>query len=239
MLFIYSGEVPALDRRLRYELGATHRLLTIPYAPKEQWAALEARDYFIDCGINAHALSGATDYSDKDRLRNEIFTADAVYLSGGNTYQFLAYAREIGLFSLLKAFESLGGIIVAESGGSIILSADISTAAIPTTCPDENSVGVTEFNAMGRIPFHVSPHFDLASPAASNELEELQNLADLSGTPVLLLQDGAGVVVQDDDVIFSVGSPRWITIAADEPLSVDGEERCVDQGVSSGQSLAG
>ncbi len=92
---------------------------------------------------------------------------------------------------------------------------------------------------MGRIPFHVSPHFDLASPAASNELEELQKLADLSGMPVLLLQDGAGVVVQDEEIIFSVGSPRWITVAADETLAADGQERCVDRGVSGGQSLAG
>ncbi|MCF6323293.1 MAG: Type 1 glutamine amidotransferase-like domain-containing protein [Gammaproteobacteria bacterium] len=217
MLFIYSGEVPALDRRLSYELGAKHRLLTIPYAADEYWAALEARDCFRGDGLNAHALSKRA-CSDKAQLRNEVFTSDAIYLPGGNTYQFLAFAREMGLFSLLQAFESLGGIIVAESAGSIILSSDISTAAIPTTCPDENNIGITDFQAMGRLSFHVSPHYEPDAPQASNEMEELQMLANLSDTPVLILQDGAGIVMQGDEVVFSTGSPTWLSTINEQPL---------------------
>jgi len=234
MLFIYSGEVPALDRRLRYELGAKHRLLTIPYAPEAHWAAIEARDYYRGCGINAHSLSEHA-YRIKQQLRDAIFTSDAVYLTGGNTYQFLAYARQVELFSLLQVFEAVGGIIVAESAGSIILSPDISTAAIPTTCPDENGVGVTEFNAMGRIPFHVSPHHEPNSLQAAGEMEELQVLADLSDRSVLLLQDGAGVVMQGDEVIFSAGSPSWITATPEPNIA----EAAVDQRRSGGQSMAG
>lgn len=209
MIFIYSGEVPALDRRLHYELGASHRLLTIPYVPEEHWAAREARDYFNDSGFNARALSQKA-YRNKQQLRDEIFTSDAVYLSGGNTYQFLAYAREVGLFSLLAAFEAVGGIIVAESAGSIILSADIATAAVPTTCPDENSIGLADFSAMGRLPFHVSPHYEPTSSHAMAELEELQSLANVSNRPVLVLQDGAGVLVSDEEIIFSTGAFEWL-----------------------------
>ncbi len=238
MLFIYSGDVPALDRRLHYELGVSHRLVTIPYSPDEHWAAFEARDYFNACGFNAHVLSKDA-YREKQKLRDEIFTSDAVYLSGGNTYQFLAYAREIGLFSLLQTFEALGGIIVAESAGSIILSADISTAAIPTTCPDENIAGIMEFHAMGRIPFHVSPHFDPASPLAMNEIGELQRLADLSGRSVLILQDGAGIVMQDDDVIFSVGLSSWLSATVDKRLAVALQEDSIERVILDHQSMAG
>jgi len=219
MIFIYSGEVPVLDRRLSYELGANHRLLTIPYAADECWAAEDARNYFRSCGLNAHALSKAG-CNNKEQLRNELFTADAVYLCGGNTYQFLAFARETGLFSLLKTFESLGGIVVAESAGSIILSPDISTAAIPTTCPDENTTDITDFQAMGRIAFHISPHFEPDSARVSSEMEELQTLANLSNTPVLLLEDGAGIVMQDDDIIFSTGSSAWVTATEMSPQQI-------------------
>lgn len=219
MIFIYSGEVPALDRRLHYELGASHRLLTIPYAPEEHWAAREARDYFNDSGFNVRALSQKA-YRNKQRLRDEIFTSDAVYLSGGNTYQFLVYARRVGLFSLLSAFESVGGIIVAESAGSIILSTDIATAAVPTTCPDENSIGVTDFSAMGRLPFHVSPHYAPTSSHARKEIAELQSLANLSNRPVLVLQDGAGVVVDDDEIIFSTGSSEWLMAISEQSQEV-------------------
>ncbi len=227
MLFIYSGEVPALDRRLSYELGANHRLLTIPYAADEYWAALEARDYFRNCGLNAHALSKLA-CSDKALFRNEVFTSDAIYLPGGNTYQFLAFARNMGLFSLLQAFESLGGIVIAESAGSIILSPDISTAAIPTTCPDENSAGVIDFQAMGRLSFHVSPHYEPNTPQASNEMEELQTLANLSNTPVLVLQDGAGIVMHGDEIIFSTGSPTWLSTINEQPSLAVGHLNDVD-----------
>lgn len=239
MIFIYSGEVPALDRRLSYELGVNHRLLTIPYAPEEAWAAHEARDYFRACGVNAHSL-GKRAYRDKQRLRDEMFISDAVYLTGGNTFEFLAYAREIGLFSLLQAFEAVGGIIVSESAGSIILSKDISTAAIPTTSPDENSVGVTEFEGMARLPFHVSPHFEADAEQAARELEELQGLADMSGSPVLLLSDGEGVVIQGSEVVFSSGSPGWLS-PADSLASVVALEGANEDGVAkrSGQPLAG
>ncbi len=220
MLFIYSGEVPALDRRLSYELGKNHRFLTIPFAADAYWAALDARDYFRGCEINAHALSKLA-CNDKSQLRNELFTADAVYLPGGNTYQFLAFAKAIGLFSLLQTFESLGGIIVTESAGSIILSSDISTAAIPTTCPDENSAGITDFQAMGRLSFHVSPHYEPDAPRAGNEMEELKRLANLSNTPVLVLQDGAGIVMQGDEIIFSTGSPIWLSTTNEQPLALD------------------
>ncbi|MBL1261973.1 MAG: Type 1 glutamine amidotransferase-like domain-containing protein [Thiotrichaceae bacterium] len=218
MLFIYSGEVPALDRRLSYELGVNHRLLTISYAVDEPCAALEAREYFRGCGINAHALSKRACH-EKSQLRNEIFTSDAVYLSGGNTYQFLAFAKEIGLFSLLQTFESLGGIIVAESAGSIILSSDISTAAIPTTCPDENNASITDFQAMGRLSFHVSPHYDPNAPQATDEMKELQRLANLSNTPVLILHDGAGIMMQGNEVVFSTGSPTWLSASNEKPLA--------------------
>lgn len=216
MIFIYSGESPALDRRLRYELGKKHRLLTIPFSPDEHWAAVEARDYFIATGIIAHTLSSDA-YQNRTWLRDEIFSSDAVYLSGGNTYQFLDYARSIDLFSLLDCFETNGGIIVAESAGSIILSPDISTAAIPTTSPDENNVGLTDFHGMGRLPFHVSPHFEPESDRAEHEITELQRLAELSNTSVLMLQDGGGVVLDENELIFSAGSTHWIRVDTGQP----------------------
>lgn len=214
MIFIYSGEVPALDRRLRYELGSKHRLLAIPYSPQSCWAAVEARDYFVAADINTHVLNDRA-YQQREWLRNEIFASDAIYLTGGNTYRFLEYARSIELFSLLESFEACGGIIVAESAGAIILSREISTAAIPTTCSDENRAGLTDFEGMGRLPFHMSPHFDPTSRHADSELNELQRLADLSSTPVLVLQDESGIVIEENEPVFSVGPIHWLTAATD------------------------
>ncbi len=92
---------------------------------------------------------------------------------------------------------------------------------------------------MGRIPFHVSPHFDPASPLAMNEIGELQRLADLSGRSVLILQDGAGIVMQDDDVIFSVGLSSWLSATVDKRLAVALQEDSIERVILDHQSMAG
>lgn len=209
LLYIFSGEVPALEAALAEVLGAQRSLVTIPYSPDAVWVAREAAAYFRAVGVKARALPAGT-YRDADRLRDAIFTAGAVYLSGGNTFEFLDYARTLGLFAVLERFEAEGGHIVAESAGSIILCDDIATAAIPTCNPDENDIGLTRFDGMGRIAFHISPHFDPAADAVDRDLAELQQLADASQRPVLVLQDGEGVVLRGNEIIRYYGAPWFI-----------------------------
>lgn len=209
MLYIYSGEVPELDEALRQALGASHRVTCIPYSPKEVWSADEATDYFRHAGIRARTLSRRF-YRDPRRLEQAIMTSDAVYLAGGNTYEFLAYARHMGLFGMLQRFEASGGLIAAESAGSIILCDDIATAAVPSSCPDRNAIGLTELGAMGRIPFHISPHFNPRGFRARADLDELQGLADRSQRPVAVLQDGEGFVMEGERVLRFVGDGRML-----------------------------
>ena len=100
-----------------------------------------------------------------------------------------------------------GGIIAADSAGSIILSPNIATALVPTTCPDDQVIQLDDYEGMGRLPFHVSPHYDPASAESGNELDELQTLADLSSIPVVVLQDGEGFIMDDHSMIHVCGQP--------------------------------
>jgi len=214
VLFVYSGEVPGLNTELRNVLGPKHTLTTIPFSPYELAAANEDTAYFRYMGFNAKTLSRAC-YQDAECLRKAVLSSDALYLMGGNTYEFLAYARDVGLFDLLTEFERQGGVIVSESAGSIILSPDISTAAIPTSYPDINTTELTEFSAMGRIPFHISPHYDPVSKIAQKDIEELQTLADATGIPVVVLEDGEGFIMKGQEIVYFLGNRRVL-----EPNSV-------------------
>lgn len=209
MLCVYSGMVPELDVWLREQLGANGVLTAIPFAADEVLAADEAAQYFRDLGIAVKVLPAA-DYYEADRLRQAILASHAVYLIGGNTYEFLDYARSVDLFATLSEFEARGGVIVGESAGSIILSPDIATAGIPSSFPDENTIRLQRLEAMGRLPFHISPHFEPQAPWAQRDLQELQVLADESGYPVVVLEDGEGFIVSDQSISHFYGAHRML-----------------------------
>jgi len=149
-------------------------------------------------------------YTNKELLKKRILESAALYLCGGNTYEFLDFAQKMELFPTLSILEANGGIIAAESAGSIILSDDISTAAVPSSCPDENSIGIKHLDAMGRIPFHISPHFDPQDEFCDSDIAELQALADSSNQAVLLLQDGEGFIMQDRKITFFQGTEKYL-----------------------------
>lgn len=209
MLYIYSGEVPELDEALLAALGPKHTLTIIPASTRDMAAAKNVKHSFRSRGIRAR-LQHLRYYQDAKRLPVILQHSDAIYLMGGNTFELLAYAQRVGLFSLLEEFEARGGIIVAESAGSIILSPTIATASIPTTCPDNNFLKLENLSGMGRIPFHVSPHFHADAKAATQEKRELKALAVHSKSKVLVLADGEGVIVDGKKIVREVGKPKWM-----------------------------
>lgn len=222
MLYIYSGEVPELNEAVKQQLGSRHTITTIPSALNDMASARHVTDYFRQEGLRTRLL-GARFYRDHKRLPTIIRNSDAIYLMGGNTFEFLHYAQHIGLFEMLRAFEHDGGLILADSAGSIILSPNIATALIPTTCPDEHTVELDDYRGMGRIPFHISPHFDPLADIAQHELDELQALAYASKRPVRVLQDGEGFIMDSDGVVRDIGEVRLLSPDTPPPgvLQVD------------------
>ena len=216
LLFIYSGDVPELDDRLTEILGENGLITVIPTSPAEHSTAKVIAEYFEAIEIKAQTPTKRA-YLNKNALKNQILSGSAVYLCGGNTYEFLNYAKKMDLFAILEELEANGGIIAAESAGSIILSNNISTAAIPTSCPDENLINLAHIDAMGRIPFHISPHFDPTDDCSKADIVELQVLADESARQVLLLEDGEGFIMQDNKITFFQGQEKLLTPTA-QPL---------------------
>lgn len=208
MLIVYSGCVPELDLVLAKRLAEKGGVLTvIPTTPAEYEVAGYIAEYYLELGIEAQSLS-KSDYEDAEHLKQTILSSNAVYLMGGNTYESLAFARSSGLFACLAQLEANGGVIAGESAGSIILSDTIATAGLPTSDPDENTLNMLNFEAMGRLAFHISPHFDYDKEDLAVDLDELQTLANTSNQDVLLLEDGEGFVMEGDVIQQFVGEVK-------------------------------
>ena len=207
MLYIYSGDVPELDKNLKAQIGTRARLTVIPTCVNALSYAKYITSHLQRFEIKAKTLPRNACF-DRDLFATHITKSAAVYLCGGNTYEFLQFANDMHLFPLLRAFEENGGVIAAESAGSIILSHDIATAAIPSSCPDENLIGHSLLNGMGRIPFHISPHFNPDHKYAQTDRNELQTLANISKRQVLLLEDGEGFIMDEEEIIYFKGQQK-------------------------------
>lgn len=205
MLLVYSGVVPELDLILAEKLALNGDVLTvIPAIPSDYDAAAYIADYYRELGVAVQSFS-RSEYQNLEQLSQAVLASNAVYLMGGNTYEFLNYARSLDLFTLLAQIETNDGIIAAESAGSIILSDTIDTAGLPSSDVDENTLHMTNLKAMGRLAFHISPHFDPEKHQLAIDLDELQQLANITNQEVLLLEDGEGFVMTGDVIQQFVG----------------------------------
>ncbi len=97
-------------------------------------------------------------HSSKDLDR--LMKSDMIYLSGGNTFYFLAVCRKTGFFDFLRNFVKKGGILAGHSAGAILQTPTITTASYPEDDRDENEVGIRDLTASGLVGFEFFPHYD-------------------------------------------------------------------------------
>ena len=84
-----------------------------------------------------------------------IFQADAIHLSGGNTYRFLYWIVERNLCKRLIEYANSGGVLIGVSAGSIIMTPNISECVL---CGDENYIGLRNTKGLGLVNFRYVPH---------------------------------------------------------------------------------
>ena len=88
------------------------------------------------------------------------FQADAIHLSGGNTYRFLYWIKQRGFQKRLIDYVNSGGAIIGVSAGSIIMTPNISTSRL---CGDTNDIGLKNEGGLNLVDFHYLPHVDSRS----------------------------------------------------------------------------
>ncbi len=136
---------------------------------------------------------------DKTLSREEaraLFSGDAIFLGGGNTFYFLHHLRTRRLLPRLRAFARRGGLLMGLSAGSIILTPTINLAAVPALDADDNDIGLRRLGALGLVPFEFSPHYEASAEVDS----ELRAYSSTREYPVYAAQDGAGVVVKNGKI---------------------------------------
>lgn len=159
-------------------------------------ASFEPRRY---AQLMQEALEGIGVRVDLAGARNsaavEVEEADAVFVSGGNSFRLLRTLQGEGVLDAIRERVTAGMPYIGASAGT-----NLACPTIRTT----NDMPIVEpggFEALGLIPFQINPHYAERDPANSHQGESRdQRIAEFlaeNRVPVLGLREGSSLEVRD------------------------------------------
>lgn len=163
----------------------------------------------------------------EDGARQNLSRAEAVFVSGGNTYVLLHRLRESGLLPYLAERVANGLPYIGTSAGTNIAGPSI------LATNDWNVIGTTCFDAMNLVPWVINPHYKQNDPAmapgSESRDQRISEYLKLNATPVLAIEEGTAVRIEDGVArVAGMGrarifqrdeEPRWLSAGSSVPLN--------------------
>jgi dipeptidase E len=195
-LVLYSAQETPEDHKVNLELmrliaKPNPRIAYIPsdFVNNSAWFHSK-RNYYAQYGATLEEAVRFNAVLLESELQN-LFSFDAIHLSGGDTPQFLNLLREHRLLERLRDYVTRGAVLIGISAGAIIMTPNIFTAY---DCGDDRPSEPFDHTALGLVDFAFMPHYE-------SELEKrCQELALELNCTLYACQDGDGIVVNGDEV---------------------------------------
>jgi dipeptidase E len=180
------GYLDHAEAELRDFLGSAKTVLFFPFAlaDRDGYAA-KAAARFAEIGYGMTSAHTSVDPA------KAIAETDALFIGGGNTFRLLKALQDLDLIEPIRRRVREGAPYVGSSAGS-----NVSGPTIKTT-KDMPIVQPRSFDALGLVPFQISPHFQ--DPDANSthmgetQEERILQFLEENETPVLGLREGAWV----------------------------------------------
>jgi dipeptidase E len=211
------GQSPLAHVReaIRAFLGPIGELVFIPYAGVQ----ITPEDYTARIGEALAPVQitvrSVTESSDPAGM---IWSADAVAVGGGNTFQLLKRMAEAGLLDVLRTRALQGMPYLGWSAGSNL--------ACPTICTtnDMPVVQPPSFAALNLVPFQINPHYTdqvIANHGGETRAERIAEFLALNPmVRVVGLREGTWLRVDDGDLTLEGPHPLRLFEAGAEPREV-------------------
>jgi len=199
------------DRDIRFIVDACRPYLeedgssTIAFLPQ---ASLNVR-HWLDYTVREFDGLGHIELIDTERMdlpamESIIRKAEAVYVSGGNTFLLNHRLHISGLMPYLRKKIQAGLPVVGFSAGMILCGPNILTSK------DMNSVETNRFDALNASPFNFLAHYDADAYGQSLVHDDwLSEYHTFHDNAVILLNDG-GYVKVDGKKTTLVRGEAWI-----------------------------
>jgi dipeptidase E len=189
------GYLDHVEEEIRDFLGDVRTVLFFPFAlyDRDGYAA-KARARFAAMSYSLESVHDATN------SRKAVERTDAFFIGGGNTFRLLKALQDLGLIDPIRRRVNSGIPYIGSSAGSNVAGPTIKTTK------DMPIVQPRSFDALGLVPFQISPHYLDPDPSSTHmgETQEeriLQFLEENQG-PVLGMREGAWVRVENAVVML-------------------------------------
>ena len=203
------GYLDHVEAEIRDLVGDRVRVVFFPYALHDRMAyAVRAEARLRKLGLectSAHDVSNAS---------LAIEQAQVLFIGGGNTFRLLHELQRNQLIEPIRRAVRAGVLYIGSSAGSIV--------ACPTlkTTKDMPIVEPESFEALGLVPFQISPHYLDPDPRSTHmgetQQERILQFLEENDHPVIGLREGSFLRVEDHAItlkgphqarIFRSGAP--------------------------------
>jgi dipeptidase E len=209
-----SGYLDHAECEIRDLLGDVKSLLFVPYALYDRQAyANLARDRFKAIGYRLESVHETVD------PKGAVTHAEAVFIGGGNTFRLLKALYDFDLLTAIRARVSGGMPYIGSSAGS-----NVACPTIKTT-KDMPIVQPPSFDALGLVPFQISPHYQdpdrNSTHMGETQEERIVQFLEENATPVVGLREGAMLRVERGDTVLKGVSGARIFRRGHEPVETE------------------
>lgn len=188
-----GGYLDHAETEIREFIGGGSRVVFVPHAVHDRRAyAAKAQERFRDMGLSLFSIH------DVSNMPRAVEKADAMFVGGGNTFRLLKALHDHDLLDPIRQRVAAGVPYIGSSAGSIV--------ACPTlkTTKDMPVVQPPSFEALGLVPFQISPHYLDPDPSSTHmgetQEERIMQFLEENNETVVGLREGSMLRVQEGAV---------------------------------------
>ena len=206
-----SGYLDHAEAEIRDFLGDAKSVLFVPYALYDRDAyASTAQERFQRMGYELNSIHTSAN------PRAAVDDAEVIFIGGGNTFRLLKALYDFGVLDPIRKRAHNGMPYIGSSAGSNVAGPTIKTTK------DMPIVQPPSFDALGLVPFQISPHFLDPDPNSTHmgetQEERILQFLEENETPVAGLREGAMVRVEDGATVLKGSSGARIFRRGLEPV---------------------
>ena len=174
-------------------VGNAANVVFVPFALQDRRTyAKNAQERFRRMGLSL------TSVHDVSNMRRAVEEAGAIFVGGGNTFRLLKGLYDHDLLGSIRRRVAAGAPYIGSSAGSIVACPSLKTTK------DMPVVQPPSFEALGLVPFQISPHYLDPDPSSTHmgetQEERILQFLEENEAAVVGLREGSILRVQDGAV---------------------------------------
>lgn len=190
-----SGYLDHAEKEIRDFVGGRTNVLFVPYAVHDRRAYVaKAEERLREMGLSV------TSIHDVSNMPRSVGEAEVIFVGGGNTFRLLKGLHDHDLLDPIRQRVAAGVPYIGSSAGSIVACPSLKTTK------DMPVVQPRSFEALGLVPFQISPHYLDPDPETTHmgetQEERIMQFLEENDAPVVGLREGSILLVREGAVVL-------------------------------------